>query len=257
MRTSCGWRRPPTPWSSCPTGPSARPPPGLVIPDGSRLQTGNDGHVVAGETELGPKQEAKVRKGTVKPSPTTVPPKPSEPSIPPADGSDGYHRSSGRARPPRRRPDRPRRRPRQRRPRSRRWWHADDQAHDPADRHEADHHVDLGPDQHGGGAEARGPLQGRDGQAPVERLCRQELRRLPRPAGRRPGRAPLPGRRRHHGGGPDHRPLGDRRSWRRSPTRPAGPTGWWPSTANAASSPRARPPNPSRWPNRNRWRWRP
>jgi hypothetical protein len=57
--------------------------PGLVIPDGSRLQTGSDGHVVAGETELGPKQEAKVNKGTVKPSPTTVPPKPSEPSNPP------------------------------------------------------------------------------------------------------------------------------------------------------------------------------
>jgi hypothetical protein len=58
--------------------------PGLVIPDGSRLQTGSEGHVVAGDTELGPKQEAKVRKGTVKPSPTTVPPKPSEPSNPPA-----------------------------------------------------------------------------------------------------------------------------------------------------------------------------
>jgi hypothetical protein len=57
--------------------------PGLVIPDGSRLQTGSEGHVVAGDTELGPKQEAKVRKGTVKPSPTTVPPKPSEPSNPP------------------------------------------------------------------------------------------------------------------------------------------------------------------------------
>jgi hypothetical protein len=58
--------------------------PGLEIPDGSRLQTGSDGHVVVGETELGPKQQAKVRKGTVKPSPTTVPPKPSEPSKPPA-----------------------------------------------------------------------------------------------------------------------------------------------------------------------------
>jgi hypothetical protein len=57
--------------------------PGLVIPDGSRLQTGSEGHIVAGETELGPKQEAKVRGGTVKPSPTTVPPKPSEPSNPP------------------------------------------------------------------------------------------------------------------------------------------------------------------------------
>jgi outer membrane biosynthesis protein TonB len=58
--------------------------PGLELPEGSRLQTGNEGHVVAGETELGPKQEAKVRKGTVKPSPTTVPPKPSEPSNPEA-----------------------------------------------------------------------------------------------------------------------------------------------------------------------------
>ena len=48
--------------------------PGLVIPDGSRLQTGSDGHVEAGDTELGPKQEAKIRKGTVKPSPTTAPP---------------------------------------------------------------------------------------------------------------------------------------------------------------------------------------
>jgi len=57
--------------------------PGLELPDGSRLQTGNEGHVVAGETELGPKQEAKVRNGTVQPSPTTVPPKPSEPSNPP------------------------------------------------------------------------------------------------------------------------------------------------------------------------------
>jgi hypothetical protein len=57
--------------------------PGLELPDGSRLQTGSEGHVVAGETELGPKQEARDRKGTVKPSPTTVPPKPSEPSNPP------------------------------------------------------------------------------------------------------------------------------------------------------------------------------
>jgi hypothetical protein len=57
--------------------------PGLELPDGSRLQTGSEGHVVAGETELGPKQEATVNKGTVKPSPTTVPPKPSEPSDPP------------------------------------------------------------------------------------------------------------------------------------------------------------------------------
>ena len=57
--------------------------PGLELPDGSRLQTGNEGHVVVGETKLGPKQEAKVRNGTVKPSPTTVPPKPSEPSNPP------------------------------------------------------------------------------------------------------------------------------------------------------------------------------
>ncbi|HKY76014.1 MAG TPA: hypothetical protein VJS45_07735 [Acidimicrobiia bacterium] len=54
--------------------------PGLELPDGSRLQTGNDGHLVAGGTELGPKQEATVEDGTVKPSPTTVPPKPSEPS---------------------------------------------------------------------------------------------------------------------------------------------------------------------------------
>ena len=57
--------------------------PGLELPDGSRLQTGSEGHVVAGKTELGPKQEATVRNGTVKPSPTTVPPKPSEPSNPP------------------------------------------------------------------------------------------------------------------------------------------------------------------------------
>jgi len=58
--------------------------PGLELPDGSRLQTGSEGHVVAGDTELGPKQQAKVRNGTVKPSPTTVPPRPSEPSIPEA-----------------------------------------------------------------------------------------------------------------------------------------------------------------------------
>jgi hypothetical protein len=58
--------------------------PGLELPDGSRLQTGNDGHLVAGGTELGPKQEAMVRKGTVRPSPTTVPPRPSEPRDPPA-----------------------------------------------------------------------------------------------------------------------------------------------------------------------------
>ncbi len=57
--------------------------PGLELPDGSRLQTGNEGHAVVGETELGPKQEAQVDNGTVKPSPTTVPPKPSEPSNPP------------------------------------------------------------------------------------------------------------------------------------------------------------------------------
>jgi hypothetical protein len=53
--------------------------PGLALPDGSRLQTGNDGHLVAGGTELGPKQEATVSNGTVKPSPTTLPPKPSNP----------------------------------------------------------------------------------------------------------------------------------------------------------------------------------
>ena len=59
--------------------------PGLVIPDGSRLQTGSEGHVVAGETELGPKQEAKINKGAVKQSPTTVPPHtPAEPSTPPS-----------------------------------------------------------------------------------------------------------------------------------------------------------------------------
>jgi hypothetical protein len=57
--------------------------PGLELPEGSRLQTGNEGHAVVGETELGPKQEAKVSNGAVKPSPTTVPPKPSEPSNPP------------------------------------------------------------------------------------------------------------------------------------------------------------------------------
>ena len=53
--------------------------PGLELPDGSRLQTGNEGHLVAGGTELGPKQEATVEDGTVKPSPTTLPPKPSNP----------------------------------------------------------------------------------------------------------------------------------------------------------------------------------
>ena len=92
--------------------------PGLVIPDGSRLQTGSEGHVVAGETELGPKQEAKVRKGTVKPSPTTVPPKPSEPSDPPATAP------TATTFPPveRRRHPTARRRPRRRQPRSRRWW---------------------------------------------------------------------------------------------------------------------------------------
>jgi hypothetical protein len=58
--------------------------PGLELPDGSRLQTGNEGHVVAGQTELGPKQEAMVNNGTVKPSPRTVPPGPSEPRNPPA-----------------------------------------------------------------------------------------------------------------------------------------------------------------------------
>ena len=58
--------------------------PGLVIPDGSRLQTGSDGRVVAGETELGPKQEAKINKGAVKQSPTTLPHTPSEPSTPPS-----------------------------------------------------------------------------------------------------------------------------------------------------------------------------
>lgn len=57
--------------------------PGLELPDGSRLQTGNEGHVVAGKTELGPKQEATVNNGTVKPSPRTVPPGPSEPRNPP------------------------------------------------------------------------------------------------------------------------------------------------------------------------------
>jgi hypothetical protein len=57
--------------------------PGLELPDGSRLQTGNEGHAVIGQTELGPKQEAMVTNGTVKPSRTTLPPKPSAPSNPP------------------------------------------------------------------------------------------------------------------------------------------------------------------------------
>jgi hypothetical protein len=48
-------------------GPAA---PGQVVPDGARILTGSEGHLTAGETELGPNQEAVVRSGVLAPDPT-------------------------------------------------------------------------------------------------------------------------------------------------------------------------------------------
>lgn len=68
--------------------------PGLVVPDGSRLLTGDEGRLVAGKVELGPNREALVDRGTVRPSarlpvstihqPTATPPSPARVSPDPA-----------------------------------------------------------------------------------------------------------------------------------------------------------------------------
>jgi hypothetical protein len=48
--------------------------PGLLVPDGSRIVTLDEGRVVAGEVELGPDREAVVKNGALRPTPTTAPP---------------------------------------------------------------------------------------------------------------------------------------------------------------------------------------
>ncbi len=63
--------------------------PGLVVPDGSRIVTLDQGRVVAGDVELGPDREAVVDQGALRPTPTTAPrpapvPQPERPAVPPA-----------------------------------------------------------------------------------------------------------------------------------------------------------------------------
>jgi hypothetical protein len=48
--------------------------PGLLVPDGSRIVTLDEGRVVAGEVELGPDREGVVKDGALRPTPTTAPP---------------------------------------------------------------------------------------------------------------------------------------------------------------------------------------
>jgi hypothetical protein len=61
--------------------------PGLVVPDGSVIRTGDQGRVVAGKVKIGPNREAVVKKGTVR---QTKPPRPEAPGVtPPPDGGPG------------------------------------------------------------------------------------------------------------------------------------------------------------------------
>ena len=100
--------------------------PGLELPDGSRLQTGNEGHAVVGETELGPKQEAQVDDGSDGHH---------APAQDPADNGDDRHDPDDEA--------------------PGVGVAHDHQADDEYDRrHQADHRLDLRPDECGGGAEA-------------------------------------------------------------------------------------------------------
>ena len=59
---------------------------GEVMPDGTRIVTGEEGRVVAGNVEIGPNQEAVVSGGEMRPSPPPAPPTtvPAPPSSPPA-----------------------------------------------------------------------------------------------------------------------------------------------------------------------------
>jgi hypothetical protein len=62
--------------------------PGLVVPDGSRIVTLDEGRVVAGDVELGPDREAVVDQGALRPTPTTAPtpalvPQPEPPAVTP------------------------------------------------------------------------------------------------------------------------------------------------------------------------------
>jgi outer membrane biosynthesis protein TonB len=50
--------------------------PGLVVPDGSRIVTLDEGRVVAGDVQLGPDREAVVDNGALRLTPTTAPPPP-------------------------------------------------------------------------------------------------------------------------------------------------------------------------------------
>jgi hypothetical protein len=95
--------------------------PGLELPDGSRLQTGNDGHLVAGGTELSP-------------PPEDGPDGHHAPAQDPADNGDDRHDRHDEAPGGRDAHD-----------------HEADHEHD---RHQADHHVDIWSDRHRGGAEA-------------------------------------------------------------------------------------------------------
>ncbi|HEY3238475.1 MAG TPA: hypothetical protein VGL92_02835, partial [Acidimicrobiia bacterium] len=47
--------------------------PGLLVPDGSRIVTLDEGRVVAGDVELGPDREGVVDQGALRPTPTTAP----------------------------------------------------------------------------------------------------------------------------------------------------------------------------------------
>lgn len=55
--------------------------PGLVVPDGSVIRTGEEGRVVAGKVEIGPNREAVVAKGAVRPQPK--PARPAPPAVTP------------------------------------------------------------------------------------------------------------------------------------------------------------------------------
>ncbi len=48
--------------------------PGLLVPDGSRIVTLDEGRMVAGDVELGPDREGVVKDGALRPTPTTGPP---------------------------------------------------------------------------------------------------------------------------------------------------------------------------------------
>lgn len=58
--------------------------PGQVVEEGARVVTGEGGQLVAGEVQLGPNREATVKKGTLRPTPTTAPP-PAPGVAPPVD----------------------------------------------------------------------------------------------------------------------------------------------------------------------------